>query len=123
MLDALAWLAESPQRYAALSDGTLLLLALLIVLGAFVPRVDRTLATPHGPLAFLGLVLVSLLASRWPTLFIRATINQDESQAVAQAITALRDPAPWMSFDGNTCGPLNTYVLTVTGLFGRVPTL
>jgi hypothetical protein len=86
--------------------------------GSWSHRAESILSSRGGRVAFAWLPLLVLLAGRWPTFFVHDTLNNDEAQAVAQAITALHDPIPWRSFDGNTCGPLNTYILTLPAAFG-----
>jgi hypothetical protein len=118
ILDALSRIAESRTLYMAISQSTLFAFAGIAVLAAFSRRLNKLLATPLGTTAFLAWGLLALFAARWPMFFFRDTFNQDEAQALAQAITALHDPVPWRSFDPNTCGPLNTYVLMLPALFG-----
>jgi hypothetical protein len=118
ILDVLSRIAESRTSYMTISQTALFAFAGIAVAGAFSRRLDRRLATPLGTAAFLALGLFVLFAARWPMFFVRDTLNQDEAQALAQAITALHDPVPWRSFDPNTCGPLNTYVLMLPALFG-----
>jgi hypothetical protein len=118
IFEALSRLGESQAWYLTISDGALLAFAGLAVAGAFSKRLHAGLASPFGTAAFLALAAFALLAARWPTFFVRDALNEDEAQALAQAITALHDPIPWLSFDGNTCGPLNTYILMLPALFG-----
>ena len=118
ILEALSRIAESPAWYMALSQATLFAFAGIAVWAAFSKRLNARLSSPLGTAAFLALGLLAVLAARWPAFFVRDSLNNDEAQALAQAITALHDPMPWLSFDGNTCGPLNTYVLMLPALFG-----
>jgi hypothetical protein len=112
------WLAGDEARYRAVAYGLTLLLAALASGGAFSPWLDRRLATRTGRVLFFGIALLALFGGRLPSLFAKDPLNQDEAQATAQAITALHDPTPWLGFDGNTCGPLNTYLLMLPALFG-----
>jgi hypothetical protein len=105
-------------RYQVASGLAAGVFVLVILAGMWSPRIDAWLGGRAGRIAFGGLALLVLVAGRWPTFFVRDTLNEDEAQAVAQAITALRDPIPWRSFDGNTCGPLNTYILMLPALAG-----
>jgi hypothetical protein len=105
-------------RYQVASGLAAGLFAVVILAGIWSPRVDAWLGGRAGRIVFASLALLVLVAGRWPTFFVRDTLNEDEAQAVAQAITALRDPIPWRSFDGNTCGPLNTYILMLPALAG-----
>ncbi len=118
ILDVLSRIAEHRMWYLAISQTALFAFAGLAVWAAFSRRLHERLARPFGTASFLGLGLLVLLAARWPAFFVPDMLNQDEAQALAQAITALHDPVPWLSFDGNTCGPLNTYVLMLPALFG-----
>jgi hypothetical protein len=118
VISLLAWLAADQARYTFAGEAPLFVLAGLAVAGMSLRRADAGLTTRGGTIAYLGLVALALMCARWPTLFVREPLNQDEAQALAQAITALHDPVPWRSFDGNTCGPLNTYVLMLPALFG-----
>jgi hypothetical protein len=104
----LGWLAADQARHAAVSAVRLFALAALAAWGTLSPRASTGLSRRSGAALYLGLALVTLFAARWPTLFVRDPLNQDEAQELAQAITALHDPVPWRGFDGNTCGPLNT---------------
>lgn len=60
---------------------------------------------------FALVILLVLLAWRWPALFSPAELNPDESQLAAGALTLANDPVFWRSVDGTTSGPLNYYVL------------
>jgi hypothetical protein len=118
ILEALSRIAGSPASYMALSQAALFAFAGIAVWAAFSKRLNARLSSPLGTAAFLAAGLLVLFAARWPTFFVRDSLNNDEAQALAQAITALHDPVPWLSFDGNTCGPLNTYVLMLPAAFG-----
>ena len=118
MKEVALWLVGDEARYRALAYGLPLLLAALASAGALSPWAGRRLATRSGVALFFGVALLALFAGRFPSLFAKDPLNQDEAQATAQAITALHDPTPWLGFDGNTCGPLNSYVLTLPALFG-----
>ncbi len=60
---------------------------------------------------FAVVILLVLLAWRWPALISPAELNPDESQLAAGALTLANDPVFWRSVDGTTSGPLNYYVL------------
>ncbi len=109
---------DNPAWYLAISRTLLFALAALALAGAFSRRLDRRLSGRLWTAAFLALALLALVGARWPTFVANRALDPDEAQALAQAITALHDPIPWKSFDGNTCGPLNTYVLMLPALFG-----
>ncbi|MBV9647671.1 MAG: hypothetical protein JO043_09430 [Candidatus Eremiobacteraeota bacterium] len=114
----LKWLAADPERYLVVSAVPLFAYAAIAVAGTWSQRANTWLGTRKGIALILALAGVVLLAARWPTLFVRDPLNQDEAQALAQAITALRDAIPWRGFDPNTCGPLNTYVLMLPAALG-----
>lgn len=116
MKDVALWFASDPARYRSLALQALGLVTAVALAGALSARIDRRLATRAGTFAFLLLAMLAIFAGRWPTFFAKDTLNEDEAQALAQAITALHFPAPWLGFDGNTCGPLNTYVLDLAVL-------
>lgn len=118
MKDAALWFAADPSRYRIVAYGLLVAFAACGVAGAISTRADRALSGRWATVAFLALGLLALAGGRWPTFFVKDSLNNDEGQAVAQAITALHFPTPWLGFDGNTCGPLNTYVLDIPALFG-----
>lgn len=67
---------------------------------------------------FLGLSFVALFLLRLSTIVYDQELNPDESQMITQALTLRHDPVFWRSVDGTTGGPINTYLLTVVGLFG-----
>ncbi len=58
-----------------------------------------------------ALLLLTLLAWRWPGLCSLIDFNPDESQLAAGALTLLHDPLYWRSVDGTTSGPVNFYAL------------
>jgi hypothetical protein len=60
---------------------------------------------------FGGLLLLFLLAWRWPYLFAAHEYNPDESQFIAGALTLQHDPVFWRAVDGVTSGPLDFYAL------------
>ncbi len=68
------------------------------------------------------IAVLCFLLLRWPTLYAR-DVFIDESQMLAQAMTALHDPVPWVSFDGTTSGPLDTYLLSLPLAFGVPPSV
>jgi hypothetical protein len=61
-------------------------------------------------LAFLGIVFLGLLASRYHIITYPHELNVDESQFISQAHGYTRTWVPF-SQDGHTCGPLNYYIL------------
>lgn len=67
---------------------------------------------------FLGASFLLLFLLRLSSIVYNQEVNPDESQMIAQALTLRYDPVFWRSVDGTTGGPLNTYLLTLVGLFG-----
>ncbi len=57
------------------------------------------------------LLALAMIAARWPTIFVNAELNPDESWLFAGALGLLHDPVPWRGADNTTSGPLNSYVL------------
>jgi hypothetical protein len=63
-------------------------------------------------------LLLLLVAWRWPLWFYPDNYNPDEGLMVAGARTLVADPVFWRSVDGSTAGPLNFYALLVPKLIG-----
>src|SRR5271165_4178744 len=116
MLETLSWIDTSEARFLFVSRTLIFGFATVAVLSAFWPRLDARFTDRRATLGYLAAALLVLVGTRWPTFFIRGPLNQDEAQMLAQAITALHNPIPWLSFDGTTSGPFNTYVLTLPAL-------
>jgi hypothetical protein len=72
----------------------------------------------YGTAWFLLVVVLCLLAFRWPSFLFLAELNEDESQLITNARKFLIAPIPWLHVDTTTSGPLNSYVLMVPVLFG-----
>lgn len=68
-----------------------------------------------GPRAFAAWLGLTLFLFRAPAFFCAGPLNVDESQLIAGALTLLHDPIAWRSFDGQTAGPLDYYVLIPLG--------
>lgn len=85
-------------------------------------RVWKDSSTPAAPARAgwvdAAVLLLFLLAWRWPFLFIADDLNPDESQMIAGAMKLTEDPVFWRSVDGTTSGPLNYYVLLPLHWFG-----
>lgn len=62
-------------------------------------------------MVFALVILVVLVAWRYPPLLSPAELNPDESQLAAGALTLAEDAVFWRSVDGTTSGPLNYYAL------------
>lgn len=105
----LTWLDRHPAAYwiVALSASAALVLAALRA--AFVPVPSP--ARRHQRWLYPLLMLLTLLAWRWPFLLFIDELNTDESQFIAGALTLAHDPVFWRSVDGMTAGPLVFYAL------------
>lgn len=103
------WLDYHPSVYWVIAAAGTLALTAWIMAGI---RTDRA-----GPPAarrewvFGLLLLLFLLAWRWPFLLCASEYNPDESQFIAGAMTLARDPVFWRCVDGVTSGPLDFYAL------------
>jgi hypothetical protein len=117
-MDFLFWADGSQSAYQLASLTLLFALAIGGVASVVSPRLNAWFSTRNGTLGYLAVVLLALLGARWPTFFVWEPLNQDEAQMLAQAITALQHPIPWVDFDGTTSGPFNTYVLMLPALLG-----
>ncbi len=104
------WLDSHPASYwAGAAVPTLLLLAWAAA--AARREIAGRPARPERPAFTALLLLVVLLAWRWPFLFSATEYNPDESQFIAGGITLTHDPVFWRAVDGTSAGPLNFYVL------------
>jgi len=70
-----------------------------------------------SPLNFAVLLLVAVVAFRWPALCFYKPVNPDEPQFLAGALTMLARHEFWWP-DGMSSGPLVMLPLTVPALFG-----
>lgn len=73
-------------------------------------RSDQS-ALPAPDWKWWVLVAATLLAFRWPLLWVPHQNNPDETQLIAGAITLRYDPVFWRSVDGGTTGPAAFYPL------------
>ncbi|MCZ8106352.1 MAG: hypothetical protein O9972_51775 [Burkholderiales bacterium] len=64
---------------------------------------------------FLAWTGLAILAGRWPVL-LAPSINSDEDQFIAAAMTLVKEPAFWRSVDTGSSGPLNIIPLTIPAL-------
>lgn len=103
------WLDAHPQLYWQLALASTVALTGWIAAGLRAAARERKL--PLADWIFAPLLLVFLLAWRWPYFFCAAEYNPDESQFVAGAMALARDPVFWRSVDGVTSGPLDFYAL------------
>lgn len=112
----LLWLDGSPDRY------------LTIAWMAFATTAASALAAKvweghparwNRPWIFAGLLLLTIVAFRWPRLFWNTEIGDpDESQILAAAMTLRRDPWFWRSLDGATHGPFVSLPLMLASFAG-----
>ncbi len=104
------WLDAHPGFYwlGAGAATTALLAWIAAGLRASAPDDSRRRA---GEWVFSTLLLLFLIAWRWPYLFCASEYNPDESQFIAGAMALARDPVFWRSVDGVTSGPLDFYAL------------
>jgi hypothetical protein len=72
-------------------------------------------------LIFLGVLAIALPLWRWHSLWYANEMSGDESQVIAQALRCRIDPLPWRGFVGGSGGPLNTWVLLWSPVFGVAP--
>lgn len=100
------WLDQHPGAYW-IGAG----LATIALLAAVIQAWRRPEPAPRRGWIFGLLLLLFLLAWRWPGLLAATEYNPDESQFIAGAMTLARDPVFWRSVDGGTAGPLNFYAL------------
>ncbi len=115
MSDFLRQIGSDPQWYWLAAGGTLVLwLASAAPAGAPGGHWSRRW---NPPAVFGTLLLLTMFAWRWPGIFYFRSINPDESQFLAGAITmAARGQFWWI--DPTTSGPLVVWPLTLPKLFG-----
>lgn len=93
--------------------------SLLLAFWLWVSTYQRTNLAGLASDSRFGLVcLLLLLLGRLPGILYPESLNPDENQLLAQAITLLHDPVYWQSVDGTTIGPLNSYLLCWPGWLG-----
>lgn len=71
----------------------------------------------NRPALYLGLLLVAMLAFRWPAIGAPGEFNPDESQLLAGALTLSAQGGLWR-LDMGTCGPWSIVFLAVPGWCG-----
>ena len=112
----LLWLDGSPARYLTMAWIAFAGTAASAV--AAKARESRP-ARWNRPWVFAGLLLLTILAFRWPhLLFNRRLLDPDESQILAGAMTLRDDPRFWRSLDGGTHGPFVAFPLTLASFAG-----
>ena len=119
-IEVFSWFDARPQ-YLVMSALSGLMTVALTLLALFQParQVTQLLGTRLlGFLAgnrfiFLFVVLMTLCTFRFPAVFFPLSLNSDEGQFIAQAITVATVPRslPWRDYDGITSGPLDVWVL------------
>lgn len=111
------WLDFHPGSYWLLAlAGSLLLVGRLLVL---IRQDARGMpAARRADWRDAAVLLLFLLAWRWPFLLIAHELNPDESQLLAGAQALAHDPVFWQSVDGGSSGPLNFYALLPWAWFG-----
>jgi hypothetical protein len=108
----LAWFAENSWAYEVGWQVVWLSACGWVVRGIF--RNDPSAAaTSDWKWSFV--VVLVLLAGRWPTFFVTREYNPDESQMLAGALTLRHDPVFWRAVDGDTVGPLGHFALLPFG--------
>lgn len=113
----LVWLDAEAVRFHALTW----LMFLATVALALAPSCNSSgtrLRSWAHPAWFVGAVILTLCACRWPTWFAPNELNPDESQMLAGAITLRDFPVYWKHVDGTTHGPLTDYFLLVFAWLG-----
>ena len=118
MLKALFnWLDHNPDFYWLAAMASLVPLATWVV-SALRADASPSSRRPESRSWAAWVLLMPLLAWRWPFLLSATEFNPDESQLIAGAITLTKDPVFWRSVDGITSGPLNFYALLPVHWFG-----
>jgi hypothetical protein len=68
------------------------------------------------PAIVVGLLLACVFLLRLPSALVPHEFNVDESQLLSEAMKFLVDPRPWVGIE--SCGPLNSYLLSIFLLMG-----
>ena len=74
-----------------------------------------------SPAITVVLLIACVFLLRLPSALVPRELNQDESQMLSQAMKFLVDPRPWIAVDPGTCGPLNSYLISVFLWIGFKP--
>jgi hypothetical protein len=69
----------------------------------------------------LWATLLGVILLRLPSVLLPRELNVDESQMLSQGMKYLLDPVPWRAVDGNSGGPLDSYVISILLLVGFKP--
>lgn len=102
------WVDSHPTVYLWLLAAAMGLLAVTLLMTWKQPT-QAPAQTRHLTLALV--LLLTLLAWRWPFLLHPSPLNPDEPAFIAGALTIERDPAFWRSLDTTTAGPLTAMAL------------
>lgn len=104
--------------------GVSVTLTLLVLLLALLPMTRWALLRwVRGTTPFLLVMLVLMLAARWPGFHYPKAFEVDEAQIVAAAMALAEDPVFFRSVDGASSGPLVIYPLLLPMMFGQDPNL
>jgi hypothetical protein len=112
MASILQWFDENPGRYWCVVCGVVAVVLFVLLRPLLRPNWQETRRTDWG---WGGVILVVLIAGRWPTWFVTRQLNPDESQLIAGAMTLRSDPVFWRSVDGGTAGPIDFFALWPAG--------
>jgi len=113
----LTWLDASPAHYGSAAWIAFAAVVAVAFAGFFSARAR---AWWRHPALFGALLLLAVLAFRWPALLDNRQLNDpDESQLMAGALTLRHDPLFWRSVDGTTHGPLAEWPLLVAPAVGH----
>ncbi len=108
----LQWFDDNPARY-----WWLVCLVISVALFALVRPLLRTdwRDARRADWRWAPVIVLLLLAGRWPTWWVTRQLDPDENQFIAGALTLRHDPVFWRSVDGMTSGPLDYYALLPVG--------
>lgn len=116
MKELFHWLDTHPESYWVGAYTATALAALWAAYG-FTSRGREIAAFRHGLITSMVLLMV-IVAWRWPFTLATGELNPDEGQLIAGALTLTEDPVFWRSVDGTTSGPLNFQALLPTHWLG-----
>lgn len=112
----LLWLDAEPARYWFVAWTCF---ALTVGAAVFLPNTPASLRQRLAVvLIFPGLLLLTLLAFRWPAWFNPEEFNPDESQIIAGALTLRDHPVPWKYIDAGSHGPVSEFSLLAFSWLG-----
>ena len=117
LLNAIENLSGLPNLYRI----SLIIVLFIFVVLALSPtifnesKISRFVLRVFSEPVFLAWTGLAILAGRWPVL-LAPSINSDEDQFIAAAMTLVKEPAFWRSVDTGSSGPLNIIPLTIPKL-------